>query len=68
MELCISRALEKIKHSSYMLTLPIPRITSYGRRKSICYQAAKIVNLFSESMRTIESINDFMRARKKTNF
>ena len=48
-----------------MLTLPIPRITSYGRRKSICCQAAKIFNFFSENMRTIESINDFMRARKK---
>ena len=48
-----------------MLTLPIPRITSYGRRKSICYQAAKILNLFSDSTRTIESTNDFMRARKK---
>ena len=34
-----------------MLTLPIARITSYGRRKSICYQAAKIFNLFSENMR-----------------
>ena len=48
-----------------MLTLAIPRITSYGRLKSICYQVAKILNLFSDSTRTIESINDFMRARKK---
>ena len=32
--------------------------------KSICYHAAKILNLFYESMRTIESINDFKRARK----
>ena len=47
-----------------MLTLTLPRITSYGRRKSTCYQTAKSLNLFSESMRTIEAINDFKRARK----
>ena len=47
-----------------MLTLTLPKIASYGPRKSIYYQAANIFNLFSESMRTIESINDFMRTRK----
>ena len=63
---CVFRVpCKRSKHSSYMLTLPLPRITSYGRHKSICYQAVKILNLFSDSTRTIESINDFMRARKK---
>ena len=46
-----------------MLTLNLPRITNYGRQVYLLPSSENELNLFYESMRTIESINDFKRAR-----
>ena len=55
---------KRSKHSKYMLTLNLPRITNYGRQVYLLPSCENELNLFYESMRTIESINDFKRARK----
>ena len=61
------------RNSSYslrgknILTLPIPRTTTYGL-EYIRYQAAKIWNSLPDSIRTITSFKDFKTAIKKMNF
>ena len=61
------------RNSSYslrgknILTLPIPSTTNYGL-ECIRYQAAKIWNSLSDSMRTMTSFKDFKKAIKETNF
>ena len=61
------------RNSSYslrgknILTLPIPRTTNYGL-ECIRYQAAKIWNSLSDSMRTMTSFKDFKKAIKEMNF
>ena len=50
-----------------ILALPIPRTTNYGL-ECIGYQAAKIWNSLPDSMRTMTSFKDFMKAVKKRTF
>ena len=58
------------RNSSYslrgknILTLPIPRTTTYGL-ECIRYEAAKIWNSLPDSIRTITSFKDFKTAIKK---
>ena len=61
------------RNSSYslrgknILTLPTPRTTNYGL-ECIRYQAAKIWNSLSDSIRTMTSFKDFKKAIKEMNF
>ena len=61
------------RNSSYslrgknILTLPLPRTTTYGL-ECIRYQAAKIWNSLPDSMKTMTSLKDFKKAIKEMNF
>ena len=65
-ELFVFRNLSYSLRGKNILTLPIPRTTNYGL-ECIRYQAAKIWNSLSDSMRTMTTFKDFKKAIKEMN-